>query len=433
MYSGKEGAFVLKMVRWHRQKKNNGSRNKRIASAVCMLGVLVVCLGVVGYRNKLKADEKLPVMTRGVVDQIEQIPESKRNIYDANAVAAKLGTRENPFLILEIVPYEEYAEFGYQISGCEPVNVEEMRYGDGDLTTVTSITGAKYEQKKAYFFPDEPEGDISKYSGNMRVCDDGMKDAEYTGYYERVKDGEGTFVQKIVKGEDGNESLSFVRQDHGNIIWHTVNDFEKSDYKDQTFDERTDRELTNEGDRIYTKRKSTGDKSKDNINVTENYYLYKNNDYFLKDSIGCKTQEEADNYSVIIKTITPEELNAQPKWADYADLYVVSPKVHSGGDNIREIWKKHNRYGKHSSVSSYTNGFNGSKDISWDVAVKMYQKINQEENYAPIFMDSGVYIPSQGCLGEGKSVTFHILDWNMNPTIIHIMIPAITIICINWQ
>lgn len=197
MYSGKEGAFVLKMVRWHRQKKNNGNRNKRIASAVCMLGVLVVCLGVVGYRNKLKADEKLPVMTRGVVDQIEQIPESKRNIYDANAAAAKLGTKENPFLILEIVPYEEYAEFGYQISGCEPVNVEEMRYGDGDLTTVTSITGAKYEQKKAYFFPDEPEGDISKYSGNMRVCDDGMKDAEYTGYYERVKDGEGTFVQKL--------------------------------------------------------------------------------------------------------------------------------------------------------------------------------------------------------------------------------------------
>ena len=113
MYSGKEGAFVLKMVRWHRQKKNNGNRKKRIASAVCMLGVLVVCLGVVGYRNKLKADEKLPVMTRGVVDQIEQIPESKRNIYDANAAAAKLGTKENPFLILEIVPYEEYAEFGY--------------------------------------------------------------------------------------------------------------------------------------------------------------------------------------------------------------------------------------------------------------------------------------------------------------------------------
>ena len=417
MYSGKEGAFVLKMVRWHRQKKNNGNRKKRIASAVCMLGVLVVCLGVVGYRNKLKADEKLPVMTRGVVDQIEQIPESKRNIYDANAAAAKLGTRENPFLILEIVPYEEYAEFGYQISGCEPVNVEDMRYGNADINTVKTITGAKCEMETAYFFPDEPEGDISKYSGNMRVCEDGMKDAEYTGYYERVKDGEGTFVQKIVKGEDGNESLSFVRQDHGNIIWHTVNDFEKSDYKDQTFDEKTDRELTNEGDRIYTKRKSTGDKSKDNINVTENYYLYKNNDYFLKDSIGCKTQEEADNYSVIIKTITPEELNARPEWADYADLYVVSPKVHSGGDNIREIWKKHNRYGKHSSVSSYTNGFNGSKDISWDVVTKMYKKINQEENYAPIFMDSGVYINTEGSLSGGKSVTFHILDWNMNPTI----------------
>lgn len=116
-----------------------------------MLGVLVVCLGVVGYRNKLKADEKLPVMTRGVVDQIEQIPESKRNIYDANAAAAKLGTRENPFLILEIVPYEEYAEFGYQISGCEPVNVEDMRYGNADINTVKTITGAKCEMETAYF------------------------------------------------------------------------------------------------------------------------------------------------------------------------------------------------------------------------------------------------------------------------------------------
>ena len=128
MYSGKEGAFALKMVKWHRQKKNNGNRKKRIASAVCMLGVLVVCLGVVGYRNKLKADEKLPEMTRGVVDQIEQIPESKRNIYDANAAAATLGTKENPFLVLEIVPFEEYAEFGYQIAGCEPANIEEMRF-----------------------------------------------------------------------------------------------------------------------------------------------------------------------------------------------------------------------------------------------------------------------------------------------------------------
>lgn len=47
----------------------------------------------------------------------------------------------------------------------------------------------------------------------------------------------------------------------------------------------------------------------------------------------------------------------------------------------------------------------------------MYKKINQEENYAPIFMDSGVYINTEGSLSGGKSVTFHILDWNMNPTI----------------
>lgn len=67
----------------------------------------------------------------------------------------------------EIVPYEEYAEFGYQISGCEPVNVEEMRYGNADINTVKTITGAKCEMKTAYFFPDEPEG---TFQNILEIC-----------------------------------------------------------------------------------------------------------------------------------------------------------------------------------------------------------------------------------------------------------------------
>ena len=420
MYSGKEGAFSLKSLRRSQQKNKDRSRTKKkIASAVCMLGVLVLCLGIVGYRNQLKADENLPVMTRGVIDKINQIPESKRNIYDKGTAAATLGTKENPFLILEIVPYEEYAEFGYQISGCEPVNVEDMRYGNGDITTVATITGAKCEMKTAYFFPDEPEGDPKKYHGNMRVCDDGGKDAEYIGYYEKVEEGTGKFVQKITKDSNGTETLSMVRQNQGNIIWHTINDFEKAKYEDKTFDEN--KTLTNVGDRMYTKRKSVADRSENNINVTNNYYLYQCNDYFLKDSIGCKTQEEADQYSIIMKTITPKELNERPEWADYADLYVVSPKLHAG-ESLKDIWKNNNRLGKKSTTTSYTNGFENNsnsmdRDISWEVVRKMFKKINQDKNYAPIFMDSGVYLQSGGCLSQGKSVTFHILDWNMNPTI----------------
>ena len=105
---------------------------KKIASAVCVLGIVALCLGVVGYQNKLKADENLPVMTRGVVDKINQIPQTKRDMYDADKSTYALGTKENPFFILEIVPYEEYGSFGYNIGGCEPTDVQKMR-GTGKI------------------------------------------------------------------------------------------------------------------------------------------------------------------------------------------------------------------------------------------------------------------------------------------------------------
>ena len=32
------------------------------------------------------------------------------------------GTEGNPFFVLEIVPYDREAEFGYHIAGCEPID-----------------------------------------------------------------------------------------------------------------------------------------------------------------------------------------------------------------------------------------------------------------------------------------------------------------------
>ena len=80
---------------------------KKIVSAACVLGIVALCLGVVVYQNKLKAEDNLPVVTRGVVDKINQIPESKRDMYDADQSTYDLGTKENPFFILELVPYDE--------------------------------------------------------------------------------------------------------------------------------------------------------------------------------------------------------------------------------------------------------------------------------------------------------------------------------------
>ncbi len=55
------------------------------------------------------------------------------------------GTASNPFVILEIVPYEGYAEIGYMIQGCEPVPIDQA-VSNGDIYTLVSTNGMTYNQ-----------------------------------------------------------------------------------------------------------------------------------------------------------------------------------------------------------------------------------------------------------------------------------------------
>lgn len=396
---------------------------KKIASAVCVLGIVALCLGVVGYQNKLKAEENLPVVTRGVVDKINQIPESKRNIYDKGATADKLGTKQNPLFILEIVPYEEYATFGYHISGCEPVD-PKINYGHADAMELTnSIKTAKaIRQQGAHFFADEPESKPDAYdSDKVPVVDSNSMNKSYEGYYEMVEDGQGTFIQdasgKISKGTDADK-------DKRNIIWHTVCTTEKQNnkYTDETFKDASEYydKLKKVGDRIYTKRIST---SEDPAYVTYGYYYYKNNDNFIKYSILREKagdpidQDEVDNYCVIIKTITPKELNENPAWADYADLYFVSRSEYQGGTTAN-VWKKYNRLQHTSTTTSYTNSFvntttDKNRDISWPVVEKIFNKVTSDKNYAGMIMGSSLYTIGSYTGSTKPETDMQIYDWNL--------------------
>lgn len=372
---------------------------KKIVSAACVLGIVALCLGVVGYQNKLKADENLPVVTRGVVDKINQIPESKRDIYDKNADAAKLGTKENPLLILEIVPYVEWGTFGYHISGCEPIDMDQLR-GSGYMGKIGSMGIGKVTMESAFFFGEEPEYKNTKWDSQPVKCTYDAK--EFKGYYELVENGQGFFRQQ----EDG----TIVKADGGNIIWHTINSTEMSKkYSSQTFSEKDAQKeiLKKTGERIYTKREWT---DSDPVYITYKYYTYESNDDFLKDTLQL-SEQAADNYSVIIKTITPKELNENPKWAEYADLYIVTPTIEDS--SFVEMWEKFKRY-DHPLTANKSNGFENTssdenRDISWDVAKTMYDKITADKNYAGIMMTSLVYRSMQ----NSKNVTLDVLDWNL--------------------
>ena len=375
---------------------------KKIASAVCVPGIVALCLGVVGYQNKLKADENLPVMTRGVVDKINQIPESKRDMYDADKSTYALGTKENPFFILELVPYDEYGSFGYNIGGCEPTDVQKMR-GTGKIDTLGSMNMCDEKRMdKTYFFEDAQELKTTEFE-HPPVKEDIVQ--SFDGYYELVEAGEGAFRQ--------NEDGTIVKADGGNIIWHTIYDLEKQkDYPTQVFQRKDEPKkiLTNVGERIYTVRESSPD---DPVYSVEGYYYYKNNENFLKHSLKL-SDEAAAKYSVIIKTITPKELNANPSWAKYADLYIVSA---SCADNeFKNMWKKYNRYHHTSAVTDYKNGFENTdsdkeRDISWEVAKEMYDKITADTNYAAIMMTAESYK-----ITKWTKVMLSLFDWNLRPS-----------------
>lgn len=375
---------------------------KRIASAVCVLGIVALCLGVVGYQNKLKAEDNLPVMTRGVVDKINQIPQTKRDMYDADKSTYALGTKENPFFILELVPYDEYGSFGYNIGGCEPTDVQKMR-GTGKIDTLGSMNMCDEKRMdKTYFFEDAQELKTTEFDRPL-VKEDIVQ--SFDGYYELVEAGEGAFRQ--------NEDGTIVKADGGNIIWHTIYDLEKQkDYPTQAFQGKDEPKkiLTNVGERIYTVRESSPD---DPVYSVEGYYYYKNNENFLKHSLKL-SDEAAAKYSVIIKTITPKELNANPSWAKYADLYIVSASC--ADDEFKNMWKKYNRYHHTSAVTDYKNGFENTdsdkeRDISWEVAKEMYDKITADTNYAAIMMTAESYK-----ITKWTKVMLSLFDWNLRPS-----------------
>ena len=147
-------------------------------------------------------------------------------------------------------------------------------------------------------------------------------------YYEKVGENQGYFKQ------DSDGDIVKAGKNQGDIIWHTVNDFEKGKYEGISFEDDIS-VLKNKGDRLYTKRKSAKNDA-DRALITYAYYNFENSDYFLKDSLGL-TQEEADKFSIVIKTITPSELKKNSAWIDCSNLIYVNPKTHFGNDLIEFV------------------------------------------------------------------------------------------------
>lgn len=353
----------------------------------------------------------------------------------------ELGTPENPFVILELLPWSGRAMIGYQIDGCEPFDYKKY---------------VKEKNKsRAWFFGDPGSG----YSDArfLRTCfKDEYKDEEIPaswksgsfynsgeitlyGYYEKLDPGDDVNKQRFSisgykKVQDGKYEPQFVKDDNGDFIWVTYGNgdyvikkydsenkyAQNSDGTIKVYNKETGEnelvELTfNPGDRQYTSRKDRGYYAVGD-NPDENMWVPRND--FLREALNVYSRKEIEDYCVFVKVIEPTELNANPDWVDYADLIYTHDDENL--KEAREIWRDNPNYRivKEPNVAHKTNihmhfGYlqnegdsywkTHQNDITWDVAVKIFERINglgeySGENeysnggnqYAPLIMNNNV-------------------------------------------
>lgn len=353
---------------------------------------------------------------------------SKKVGNKGNGDAHSWGTPENPFMILELTPWQGFSEMGFMIEGCEPVDVfskagvydkEKAAYyrknGEEDLydTYLGTTGGLSWANMGAVVkecFPDEEypgkgtqKGDADyKYRWFHKTGEKTIK-----GYYECVKSlGEGYEGNFSITGIDEKGRPIFSKSDEGDFVWISLGgeapnyDFHKQKENKHFKEGSTLEDVINAyaaGDREYTNRTDDEYYFMPNVyQVDEDGTVYEGNDLkpkskfvhyndYLRYTMRERTMKAVDEFCVVIKPVDPVELNAHPEWIDYTDLTYLHISSESGiannhtkGATELQTYNKALLTTKQNENSSfYTEG----NDLSWEVAEKLYLKANGLAKY----------------------------------------------------
>lgn len=149
-------------------------------------------------------------------DKTEELTGAGENYQALRDRTKTLGSKENPFVMLEIVPTESKATWGYHFPGYEPSAVNSVKFQTEDATSHKSkmekILGSGEDNSKEYYFTllnNEPlyvfegierfrlqqayyQGSISK----MTVAEKKAEEMNQYGVYVKAKDKKYTFDAK---------------------------------------------------------------------------------------------------------------------------------------------------------------------------------------------------------------------------------------------
>ena len=177
-----------------------------------------------------------------------------------------VGTAANPFTILEIVPDISMGVFGYYIPGCEPVDIEAIRYAKNKYGSfvnefVQSGDPDSDDPTTASVFTNNGDKSRYGYAGDVGVLSSGLANvfkvsksgtiADYLaeGYFERVEDGRGNYKWNGSEFEFVQDSSCYTLQGDGtyavsessgavvagaDFVWHNLGYYTTGNYKDSS-------------------------------------------------------------------------------------------------------------------------------------------------------------------------------------------------------
>ena len=416
------------------------SRKVRIIIS-CMLVVLAFGAGIFAYAqthgdktNTANADTP-----NFLVDKFGHIEAPVEPAYDSTkpeeekAVRSSRGTEDNPLFILEIVPYDGMAEFGFLIGGQEPIDVD-----------AAARDGLSFPGKDNYYTSEEKDFYFWKAEQPATFKDPTLDKTTQYGQMEYVgPDGGGNYNRSDLVEEDGHVTgATYTPATNGEFKWMPL-----------TIEEclaltAAEKEVY---DNAYQDVENVGDTFKMGFSDVE--YVYKQGDVlthtnsFLKYSVGLAFEYDANgkrdyirkddgsidwdeienrvqNYHAEVYTVTPEDLNLNVHLVERADLIIISEKAKMGSgirteigvgeDPNSDVFKyipyikqdkigyeePNGTYGRKTNVSGATFDTNL---IDWNVVLKIYERATDPVRICPVIVDHFIYGSTKGESGDAWS------------------------------
>lgn len=291
---------------------------------------------------------------------------------------AELGTTENPFTILEIVPNKSMGMIGYMIPGCEPVNMEALST-DRDLNSdvlldfvQSGIFSGGENQYQYAFYDGLPAGaeifdDIYNYPytyGKWCLLKNtpNIGYFEY-GYYEYVGAGNGTF--EVTEGE----TPDFTASENGSYNWvkmaYSYLDTDGA-MKEEVVNPYEDSDVTTDlNGRYWTTR------------MDDTYYRYQYFGYYNMDMLISSCFENKSSYEGFVSqviTVTPDQLTDENLGLiKDADLINITAQEYGV-----KYWIKYNKDNailtEQEKQTTTFSGDNGN-DLSWNATLAIVERM----------------------------------------------------------